>query len=500
MGRCRWTIAVATLLLVFPLLAACGDAESDGALADVAATPSEPVSSPTETVATTASQTAPSASPTIVASASPDDEMTPVDFFELIDAALAGTDGILHTRVTYTTFYQGQEAPIWTDESWIDAGRGVARREFQLAPDSSLDMSENMTYIVVGDTSYSINNDLATDGSYPDVDTTSVQTECATIETQVLVAFLVCGLYPFQPSEPQLSVEPNVEYEGQAALALLYEMATAPSSDPAPRATPEPRPERVEARLFIARETSLPLAWVVDWNDAGGETLGSQVARFASEPVAAESLPADFFDPTSIGYSDDPMAPIDWADLDIPILWLGERFEPGGDLPLLVLQYAEPQAKGQPDWASAHLQYYSADYSDDHLADTFVDMLLWTPEAWQRYSDELPGWMPFKSICAERRELPVESGGTAVIILTHEMEESSVPQPQSTPVEPTPVADRPGCPDAPYDRFAAIVTYDDVVVTVNVLDCLYCGPRPYKDDAYDTVPGLEAIVNGLRRY
>ena len=504
----RWAIASVVALVALPSLVACGEERVEGALseatvsASATVSPTTAIASPTAAESATTSPASVSASPPVATSAA---GMTASEFFDRIGAAIEGGDGVLHTRVEYTSYSEGQDVLLWTDETWIDAEQDVARREFQRAPGVDLDVAEKLTDILGGDVIYSM---AAGDD---EVWTNEARTECAEIETHALTAFLVCGLYPFQPSEPELSVELDTAYEDQPAVALFYEMVAEPNRAPPAGSgpTPEPQSERVEARLYIERETSLPLAWVVDWNSVEGETLGSQVARFETERVARESLPTDFFDPASIGYSDDPMASIDRAELDIPVLWLSEEFDPEGELPPIRLQYAEPQKRGEGgDWASVGMQYSSTDYPDAAVvADTFVDLLLWTPDAWQRFYADFPEWMPSKSICAERREVSVE-GGSAVIILTHEMEpyeQQQLPQPQSTaqpmptPVEPTPVVERSDCPDEPYDRFAAIITFDDVVVTVNILDCLYCGPRQYEADAYDTVAGMEAIVSSLRR-
>jgi hypothetical protein len=57
--------------------------------------------------------------------------------------------------------------------------------------------------------------------------------------------------------------------------------------------------------------------------------------------------------------------------------------------------------------------------------------------------------------------------------------------------EPTP------CPESrPFDRFLAIVYMpNDIIVTVNIPLSVHVG---YGEGPYDTLEGMEAVVNGLR--
>jgi hypothetical protein len=281
------------------------------------------------------------------------------------------------------------------------------------------------------------------------------------------------------------------------------------------------------SRLHLERDTFLPVAWISEASQAG-ETLGEFVSEYDNEFVPVDSLALDFFDPASIGFvQEDLEAPLDDPTLDVTVYWLGREFAAIDSLPPLRLTTSESlRSLGGPG-ERAMLEYRTVDGA------AAVRLQLWRPRDWEAFLDTDLGQLIWDSPCAEEKEMSLEDG-RAAIFMTHEPEGPVQPEPPqpvappspptaSTPgvtpipspeltLEPTQIATPiapptlvavpsptlvpPGeCPAGPFDRFLAHVYFEDTVVAVNAPFCLICGQG---FGPYDTLGGMEAVVEGLR--
>lgn len=169
---------------------------------------------------------------------------------------------------------------------------------------------------------------------------------------------------------------------------------------------------------------------------------------------------------------DDRDLELDDPDLEIPVYWLGNAFDPPGDLPPLKLY----TGRSYPGGGRAELGF-----SADLDYETGVTLNLWKPSAWERAKRGLPGRLVWADGCTRSREIRLPRG-RAVLYAGYAK------------------ASQPPCPDRPPDRFLAHAYLPGVLVRVNPVLCLYpCSARPTgARDPYNSEQGVEAVVRGLR--
>ena len=259
----------------------------------------------------------------------------------------------------------------------------------------------------------------------------------------------------------------------------------------------------IEEHVYLDKDTMLPLALVKKegprlQNEMPGWLreffTGSRRTTFEHTFVDRDSLPADFFDPASIGAVPwDPAARLE-RDLGIPIYWLGRESPGVQGLPSLVLD----NVNTIPDWDPMTVPRRRAllNYNGPReLASTLVTMEEWAREDWDTFvartiSPErytlTPGGLWWTWPCTERSEVAIPGGGTATVYwrvgLTHEQYpiEELIRSPDPLPEGP--------CLSGEPDEFLAHVEFGDTLIIV----------RP--SGPYASREALEELVQLLRPF
>jgi hypothetical protein len=180
------------------------------------------------------------------------------------------------------------------------------------------------------------------------------------------------------------------------------------------------------------------------------------------------------------------LAPLDSPDLGVTVYWLGLRFEPGGELPPLVLRGVAGPAPpgGGPADSRGHLDYGAVDASS-----AGVMLQLMHATGWDRWVAQDPAGDAFATVyhmfwdspCAEREELVLD-GGRAVIYASYQaLADSAVTE----------------CPSGPFDRYLAHVFVGDTVVLVNAPFYLEEPSGSGATAPYNSLEGMHAVVRGL---
>lgn len=426
--------------------------------------------------------------------------LTTDNFADELRQALAKEGEVFHTTAEFVTEDVNGEAQLaYTMETWLGP-RDTSRHEFRKDPSWDVDIANHTTNVIVGDTAH-MNDDA-------EVWTSAVE-HCGGID-QVLNIFLATGCGQSTIFSDDMSIETGLKYEGEPALALVSSGTS--TSEEAGQA------DQGDARgvFYFDARSLVPLAWVVESRTEDGQLEGTVRLMFESEYVDAGDLPADFFEPASIGYiaptptNTNPALVLDEPDLGVGVYWLGREFSTGAGLPPVRLIQSDRGGEGPGYRAS--LTYGPDGYGS--AAD--VSVWLWEPGAWQEYRDAVIMHTPFASSCAQQQEIALE-GGRGVIYMSHEPErppppatpEPVTPQPPGSTVAPyvtptpAPTAgpaaqDATSCRERPFDLFMAVAEFEETTVTVNAPHCVICVGRESEPGPYDSREGMEAIVRGLR--
>ena len=201
--------------------------------------------------------------------------------------------------------------PVSRDELWIDSMH------------DSLRLHENFfsvisRFIVAGDSVYTSHEVLDESAKVKRDPGQYGNPGFCPRSTDAIIGFLLCGgLDITEPPNAGYSVrlDAQTQFRGRAAVALVFEfeqqLATGSSNEQDTRpATPprtptcsiaEPVAPELITRILVDAEEFLPMARVNEYWDAG-EFCEKQVSEYHSEFLRAEDLPADWFDPRSIGY------------------------------------------------------------------------------------------------------------------------------------------------------------------------------------------------------
>lgn len=434
--------------------------------------------------------------------------LTPKNFFPRLEEALTRGGFVFHTSTE--TVVQGfvdaaSVQSAWDTEVWLDVGQRRGRMEFTKDPSLEADLADSLTGIVLGNTIYT------SVGDHPQKGEARV---CPGMESRLLALLIFnCEALKAENFEPppqvaRETVKAEVEYEGQPAVAVIYEKLW--KNEDGPRVTGERKLGSVTSGFYVHRESFLPLAWVAQHRDDTGRLLGALITRYESEFVALSSLSSDFFDPASIGYVEkDQGDPLDDPQLGVVVYWLGRKFMPSGDLPPLVLSKVhgtQPPLGGPGDRASLN---YTV--TEPRLGPG-VYLQLWLLQDWQDFLKTPLGRLWWDSPCVQTKEVSLEHG-RAVIFMGYEPEAvlpaapvPATPSGEETranaPAAPPVVAPSPTpsgkCATGPFNRFLAHVYLGDTVVAVNAPLCLACARRGYQPDLYDTPEGMVTVVAGLR--
>lgn len=238
----------------------------------------------------------------------------------------------------------------------------------------------------------------------------------------------------------------------------------------------------IHNRLFVDAATYVPLA--LERNGTDRYALGGYerdlhgVTRYAIDFVARGSLPADFFEPSAVGYtSPEHSSAIDNAVAAFPIFWLGVTYPGGSFDPPLVLADVRVVESGQPQLGpELQLEYSRAD-------DVFAQVLVVSEmsAAHARFFTEtgsIPDWR--RDACARRTEVPV--AGAHVTIFEWHIDDIAY--------------DASRCTGSPPDGVALELDFGDTFVTV-LPDVP--AQRSRLPDAYGSVDALRALAAALYR-
>lgn len=222
----------------------------------------------------------------------PGEALEPVDVFALIEAALRRPGLAYHATVTQVIVYDDGTEPWWSAEIWLDGERHLGRAEHRLdSPTSETGINETTSIYANGIVHFMIPDKgpgLPEAPGCHGVPEASISAFllCWSISGNLYELLVVAGTSSWDglPSALMLRVEQEAVFEEQPALAVVFEL------------DPEAAGESAILRLYVDRETYLPLAWVND-SYAGGQL----VRRFEHEFIGADTLPAGFFDPETLG-------------------------------------------------------------------------------------------------------------------------------------------------------------------------------------------------------
>lgn len=229
-------------------------------------------------------------------------------------------------------------------------------------------------------------------------------------------------------------------------------------------------------RLYLDPETCLPVEAVeTRWLDCWYLRLpGHGRATYAHDFLPIDAVPADFFDPASIGYVPaDPEAAFP-ATPTIPVYWLGRALPPSGDRPGLVL--AAVLAHNQPHRPEPSYRYI-LDYAlaDDPFGPAAVSIQLWPADEWAASNPRFraaPGWSHQDFDIADRR--------------------ASI---YSRTADSTASAAHVGL-SRPRDTHLAIAHLDGGTVAM-IGPGAYSHQNPTGPNPYDTHDGMSAIITAL---
>lgn len=198
--------------------------------------------------------------------------------------------------------------------------------------------------------------------------------------------------------------------------------------------------------------------------------------------VAAGAVPANHFEPASLGHvAPDVTKALDGAR-DLGVYWLGSRSRGERGLPDLVLSRVDVPSPMGPGYRFS-LQYAPA---DDRFAPPVVTLQLWPRAAWDAFLRQSRGANFWEDPCFRRDELALDAGRATVF--------SGV----DTGMVRVPAATAPsgGCPGGPPDRFFAHAFFDDAVVLVDAPSVFRTTGKVLSP--YNSYDGVIAVVRGLR--
>ena len=309
----RWIVAAAIPLVFGVALAACGDSASDTSFGSGGPCPSK--------------------TPPSVQS---DADMSVEQLTDLVAEAITCPGYAFHVGSS-GDFDAGPYSFHMDFESWTAVAPNMARRETTITPPDEEVAEADAGGEGPADRSTTI---VRSGGSYssqePDEPASKGQVANCHNEGQEALIFVVpCNNGPLQ--EIDVSIEMNATYDGKDAIAHV--------------ATGESRGHdetyNLTTRTYYDAESLLPLGQTSEGTlDIGEVHPVDFELRYVTEFVPLDSLPADFFDPASIGYVEtDLEEPLDDAEIDI--YWIGREFEGRDEYPALALDFVFARRRSQ---------------------------------------------------------------------------------------------------------------------------------------------------------
>jgi hypothetical protein len=184
--------------------------------------------------------------------------------------------------------------------------------------------------------------------------------------------------------------------------------------------------------------------------------------------------------PTPIGPRDNDDLEVPLADprVGVPVRWLGRHFAPGRGLPPLRLAYTFGPERPQESLPGTRARL---EYEPKRRRTQGVDLDVWRPAQWRRFSRALSGRQFWKTPCARARRVRLAAGHATVYAGYARLPRSG------------------SCPARSRDSFAALAFFRRVVVAVDMPYCDRCAEGVTGRSApYNSVKGMTAVVRGLR--
>jgi hypothetical protein len=426
-------VAIGVLLAVIAFALLSGDGGTSTELAQIGKTPTpgpSPTMPATPPLVPTPTPTprAPTPTPTQEATPSPEpvvgepsptaavelQGLTPERAYGRVAEAIRRPGFVLHSTLrTVGPTDEGGQAPFYTKEFWLDAERQALREHFRLDPSrESYDVAEEGVIIVVGTHTY-----------VPDDPGEALRFDaegfCPGTTDAIVSQLFECGGEfsgvgsPDFERAPSPRIETDAEYKGQAAIALVLDTGEHPASGENP----------ATVHVYLDRESFLPLARVVGWYDNGsGEPSATYVSEYEHEFISADALSGDFLDPRSIGYgAENEDALLAEIASEVPVYWLGDEFEPEGDLePLVLTRITTSKELGQdPGPLGTYFGGLSGWlYYETPNGVPGVNILLWQREEWETFMQTEAGRFLSDASCAQRMEMELDSARAVVYVLS----------------------------------------------------------------------------------
>ena len=355
-------------------------------------------------------------------------------------------------------------------DTWVDIENNVARTQSVLRPASGEalleaeeagleDPERRDTVIIHADARYTSTELIG----YPDDENQDPVArrgppDCHGPGREALGSLILCE-GPL--SDWETTVELHVSFRGRAAIALL---TVGESSD-------ADGTSEITSWLYFDAVTLLPLGRVDESTSISGGVSLDADTTYENEFVALDSLPADFFDPASIGYVEtDKEAQLD--DAEIEVYWLGREFEASENYPALALDHVFARARSHSGEGGfvVEMTYRSA---EDEFGRIWVRIWLYPPEAWEFREQHTP-----PNACKEIADVELAGARALVIRKYHELTRSDSE-----------------CP--PHDRFAAEVHFEDTIVEIDAPSTI--GGRETFRSPYDSEEAMELLVRSLEQ-
>jgi hypothetical protein len=276
--------------------------------------------------------------------------------------------------------------------------------------------------------------------------------------------------------------------EARAGWAVLPEMLGRLVGDHPPKVVGAPKGIGAEARLFHSSARILPgsgrqpvtfLAWRSGTTLATVATIGrTRAIDDAAAKVLARRQQAHIAKPTPYTNAEsyEGEVPLEAPGLDLPVLWLGRNFAPGGGLPPLHLSdsyfsgeaIAERSEEGfaEGPYPPLRLRYAGG-----------ITLSTWGAAEWPTYANSKTGKALVTWKCTKAKTIAVASG-TATIYAGYKKDLAK-------------------CPSSPPEAFLAWVKAGEDTVVVNepfAADSIGAGV----EDRYESLAGMEAVVGALR--
>jgi hypothetical protein len=272
--------------------------------------------------------------------------LTVRQLYHQVEARLAQSGKIYKALIRRTTQGGGFRRTDVT-QVWVDARRELARQQ---TTERFTSGQHTQTYTI---TSIAANGTTYTRVPVSNPGQPAVQTSPVfTCQGAHIAASVILGC-PNPVQTWTMSLQPG-RYAGRQVLVLLRK-----DTD-----TGEGSSGTYVTRIYIDRQTLLPLAekttGTMNMSPAPKPTHGR--ATYVTSLVAPSSLPASFFQPSSIGYrgrSDEIRQEMKPVPSGFTVLWLGLDVTGGQGLPALSLQRAVP-GEGGKDTFSIELYYMPA--------------------------------------------------------------------------------------------------------------------------------------------